>query len=96
MGKSPIQISGKTIDGRLVLKGIFEFSSTTGLPLEMIIDQLTKQNMIIDWLDYYNKSIQSGIKKNRVIEKIRNAIGDVLGSSHGEETIKRLKEIMGQ
>jgi hypothetical protein len=31
-----------------------------------------------------------------VIEKIRNAIGDVLGSSHGEETIKRLKEIMGQ
>lgn len=91
-GESPLKIVGKTEDGKSVVQGIFQISSSyTGLPLEIILDQLLKQNIIIDWLDYYLVAVESGMKPDRILLRIKNSIGDVQGSTIAEETIKQLK-----
>jgi hypothetical protein len=91
-GGSPVKISGKTEDGKLVLSGVFRIvSSLTGLPLEIVLDQLDKKGMVVNWLDYFYDSVDSGMKPERVIERIRNAVGDVHGTDVGNEVIQRLK-----
>ena len=95
-GESLVQISGRTEDGRYVLKGVFQITaSLIGLPLEVVLDMLEKQRLIVDWLDYYREAVRSGMRSERVIERVSNAVGDVLGPEVSKEVVKRLKIYIG-
>ena len=59
-GGSPLTITGKTVDGHLVVRGIFQWVSTYGLPLEMVLDGLQKESLVADWLDFYEECIREG------------------------------------
>ncbi len=87
-----IKISGKTVEGKLVVQGIFQITSSFGLPIEVILDILTKNGMVIDWIDYYESSLSSGCNRNTIINRIESAVGDCFGSKYREEVMKRLKE----
>ena len=74
-----------------MVKGVFPlFSSLTGLPLQDILEILKQNNMVVDWVDFYEQSIKEGWKPDRTIIKIRDSVGDVFGSKYGEEVKKRL------
>ena len=90
-GGSPLTISGKTLDGRPVVRGVFQWVSTYGLPLEVILDGLQKSGLMVDWLHFYDECIKEGWRPEGVKEKIRSAVGDIYGREHGEETIRRLE-----
>lgn len=64
-------------------------SSTTGVPLEFIINFFEENDFIIDWLDLYKSSLEGGWSKKTVINKIETAIGDVYGNKYKEEFMKR-------
>lgn len=90
-GRNPLQISGKTPDQKTVVKGVFFlYSSYTGLPFQDILETLKKNNMIPDWINFYEESVKEGWKPDRTITKIRDSVGDVFGSEYGEEVKKRL------
>ena len=86
-----LKLSGRTIEGKLVIANIFQVTSTIGLPLEIIVDVLNKRDMIINWQDFLNCSIASGARLDTTLNKIENAIGDVFGSKYKEEVMSRLK-----
>ena len=86
-----LKISGKTEDGKLVVQGVFQITSSIGLPLEIILDTLTKQNMIIDWVDFIKTSLEKGSKLNTILYRVESAIGDCLGPLYKEEVMKRIK-----
>jgi hypothetical protein len=65
-------------------------SSTIGLPLEMLLPLLEKNNMVIDWIDFYNCSIKGGWSQKTTLMKIKTALGDCFGSQYKKEVLKRL------
>lgn len=86
-----MEISGKTEDEKLVVKGIFPVVNSIGFPLECVVDTLKKQNMLVDWIDFYLESLTCNWVPERTLERIRLAVGDVYGPGVGDETLKRLK-----
>lgn len=86
-----LKVSGKTEDGKLIVSGVFPLlSSTTGLPLEIIISFFDENNIIIDWLDLYKSSIEGGWSEKTILNKIETAIGDCYGGDYKKEFMKRL------
>jgi alanyl-tRNA synthetase len=75
---------------------VFSITSSIGLPLEIILDVLTKKGLVVDWRDYFVESLKHGSKESSVINKIESAIGDCFGSKYREEVSKRLKILSGQ
>lgn len=85
-----LHVSGKTVEGKPVVQGVFYITSTIGLPLEIILDTLTKQGMVIDWKDFYEDSFKNGQKPDRIIMRIESAVGDCFGPKYREEVSRRL------
>lgn len=85
-----LQVSGKTVEGKPVVQGVFYVTSTIGLPLEIILNTLTKQGMVIDWKNFYKDSFKNGQKPDRIIMRIESVVGDCFGSKYREEVSRRL------
>lgn len=85
-----LKIAGKTIDNKIVIKGIFQIQSSIGLALEDMLPMLTKNNMVNDWIDYYDCSVKSGCNKINVMNKITNALEDCFDKNHKREVLERL------
>jgi len=66
-----------------------------GLPLEIVLDILTRQGMVIDWQDFYRNSFINGEKTDRIMLRIESAVGDCLGPKYREEVMIRLKNLNG-
>ncbi len=76
----------------MVVKGIFLISSSiTGLPLDNIIQLLEKQNMVVDWIDYYEESLKYGWSTKTSLNRIETAVGDYFGTRYKEEVMGRLQ-----
>jgi hypothetical protein len=88
-----LKISGKTIDGKPVIQGVFHVTSSIGLPLEVILDILTKQGLVVDWKDYYETSLSLGCNPHTIVNRIETSVGDCFGPKYREEVMKRLKEL---
>ena len=91
--KSLLKFAGKTQDEKVVVSGVFQFFETYGLSLDVIITALDKNNLVIDWLDFFDAAHVSGMKRNHIISKLEEAIT----SSHDETycviIINRLKDL---
>jgi hypothetical protein len=68
-------------------------TSSIGLPLEVILDILTKRGMVIDWKNFVETSLKTGSNRSNILYRVECAVGDVLGPKHKEEVVKRLKYI---
>ena len=63
--------TGITTDGKIVLSGAYEFTSTHGVPLELVLDVFKQSNAVLDIHDY----LLSGTR-------LLSAIGDIYGPEH--------------
>lgn len=93
-GKNRIFISGQTEDGRLVLGNVFIQCESRGLPLEIMIDELEKQNCLIDWIDFYESSLEACWQPETTLKKIEIALNETIGKKCSEQVILRLKRYM--
>ena len=89
--KRYINITGKTTDNKIVVSGVFKMmSSTTGLPLEMLLYLLDKNNMCVDWLGFYKEAIKEKGKEKTILNRISTAVGDIYGNEYKDKILKRL------
>lgn len=79
------------MEGKLVVRGIFLItSSLTGLPLDNVLQLLEENNMVVDWVDYYEESLKYGWSTKTSLNRIETAVGDYFGTKYKEEVMERL------
>lgn len=85
------EIVGQTEDGKLVVKNVFSLYDTIGFPLEEIVYLLNNDNMLVDWVDFFESAMIAQWGITHTIKKIEAAVGDVFGPQCKNELIRRLK-----
>lgn len=71
----------------------FPVSSLFGLPLEEVVYRLSKENMVVDWIDFYEDAIKNGWHPERTINKIVVSVEETFGKEYSMEVRKRLEYI---
>jgi hypothetical protein len=87
-----LEVAGYTTDGKMVIKGIFRFFETTGLPLDIIVDQITSRGCVPSWYDYFLEATAAGIPPERVKSRMEEVILDVYGRKYWEDVKERLEK----
>jgi hypothetical protein len=87
-----ISATGKTVDGKDVMKGVYEFHDTHGMPLPFLLSVLKENNAIPDWIDVYQRATQNGMKHERILSKLKDPIEDSYGVSFAEHVLNKLDE----
>lgn len=93
-----MQVSGCSIemqDGYIsgynsIMKGVFKYVGTYGLPLEVVIDKLKHYNITIDWMDYITDALNEGHNPRTIQARILEAAGDVFGVKYRNAVKVRL------
>jgi alanyl-tRNA synthetase len=85
--------SGKTSDGKIVVRGLYKFFNTYGVPLEDILFVLEKKGIIPDWIDFYDDCIRHGMNRRTVMSKLEVAVGEIFGPRFKERVIDTLKQV---
>ena len=85
-----LKVVGKTEGGITVVSGVFRFYESTGLPLDVMLDCLKKNNIIPDWLTFYVEVLRAGMQHDRIISKLDEAIHDIYGSKFRDTVIERI------
>jgi hypothetical protein len=88
--KDMYRIMGKTTDGKVVVGGIYEFTSTYGYPLVELLYDMQGENLVVDWLDFYKSALEFGMKSDRILGRMREAILEVYGDKHCKAVMDRM------
>ncbi len=70
---------------------VFRMYETKGVPLETIIQKFDELNYLIDWIDFYESSIQSGWNVKTTLKKIEYSLIDTKGKDYTTQVLTRLK-----
>jgi len=89
--KIKFDISGKTVDDKLVVRGIFNAVETYGVPLTDVLILLKESDLVVDWIDYYDTAIKSGMTKDRILERLKYNISDAFSAEYSSHVIDALK-----
>jgi len=84
-------ITGKTTEGKFCYGEIFKFSDTYGLPLDMILEELEKENGVVDWEQYYKDAKKAGWRKDTIIKKIKM---DITNSDLKDRVVKYFQSML--
>jgi hypothetical protein len=71
-----LTINGKTDDGRVVIGGIYQFCSTTGLSLSDAIRFLRKRDFIVDLDEFSRDAIKDNWNPKTVVSRIEESLKD--------------------
>jgi hypothetical protein len=82
---------GQTTDGRTVVAGLAEMYFQEGLPLSIIFDQCQEKRLQPAFILLYNELSGNGMKHDRVIHLLSEAIFDSYGKEYRDEVISRLE-----
>jgi hypothetical protein len=86
-----LSVIGKTEDGKMVVSGIFELmSSILGVPLEFLMEELKKNNMIVSWTHFYDSSVKHSWKYSTTRERVSSSVFEVYGPEYRDKVIKKL------
>jgi len=88
--KYNVRITGKTNTGALVIGGVFKLVETRGIPIDSVVDSLKSNNMLVDWIDFYESSVTHNWNIKSTFNKIRTALIDVYDKDHADNVIERL------
>lgn len=69
---------------------MFKYVGTHGLPLEVVLETLKKNNMVIDWMNYATDALREGHNPRTIKARILEAVGDVYGPKDKEKINNRL------
>lgn len=83
-------LTGYTTDGKPVYGGVYKFYETHGIPLDIIFNIFIERDWIPDWIDIYKSALSGGMKHDRIISKLEEAISDSYGKEYCDAVISRL------
>jgi len=83
-------LTGYTTDGKSVYGGVYKFYETHGIPLDIIFNIFIERDWIPDWIDIYKSASYGGMKHDRIISKLEEAISDSYGKEYCDAVIFRL------
>ena len=86
-----IYLSGKTVDGKLVIGGIYSFYESYGVPFDIIFQYLKDNQSIPDWQELYFSALKAGINHDRLLSKLSDPIIDVFGLEMEKNVILMLE-----
>jgi hypothetical protein len=89
-----IQVIGKTVDDRTVVQGVYRFYETTGVPLDVILDQLRERGVVPDWPQFVIEAVEAGMSVPRAISLLEPALADSFGSAFCDVVVSRLKLLL--
>jgi len=69
-----IKVVGKTPENRLVVSGVFKLFETTGLPLEIIVDELWEKGYVPSWEDFYKEAEAAGVGHRSIMIRIQEGV----------------------
>lgn len=76
MRKANLYQVGVTEDGMKVYAGVYNFYSECGLPLDVLLNLSIEQKWVPCWTSFYLEAEAAGMKHDRIIAKIEEAILD--------------------
>ena len=88
--KNHYRITGRTVDGKIVVSGAFQMFDTMGTPLPIMFMMMGSNNMIPDPVDFYTSAVNAGWKKQTIIDRLKEAYLDGFGKDFWIEIEKRL------
>lgn len=71
-------------------------SSITGLPLDVIVQELYEAGCIVDWIEFAQDGLKGGWSFKRILERIDYALIDVFGIEYRDYVISKLTLIVEQ
>ncbi len=82
------------------MSGVFEIvTSVLGLPLEIVLEELKKRDIIVSWTHFYDSSVKNGWKWKTLKERVSYSTQEIYGREYRDIVMKRLeayKEIVGR
>lgn len=79
----------KTPEDIIIVKGVFDFVGTYGVPIEITLDILKENNTMPDWIDYVDSAVKQGAKFSRVRLQLSNAVLDIYGGEFHKSWLER-------
>lgn len=88
-----LEVTGQTADGRKVVRGVYDFYQTNGVPLDVLFETLQDRGVIPDWMSFMLEAIEAGMKPARIISMLDPAIADSFGSTVRDMVVVRLRSM---
>jgi hypothetical protein len=88
-----IEVVGKTREGLLIVKGVYSFYETEGLPLDVLFETLRNKGMIPDWPTFVLEAVEARMKVLRILSMLDAAIADSYGPSMRDVVLWRLRSM---
>lgn len=86
-------VVGKTCGGKTVYAGVYRLFETVGLPLDVILGGLRDNNAIPCWVSFHREARAAGMKHERILSKLDEAISDALGAGFRDHVIQTLQAL---
>jgi hypothetical protein len=83
--------TGVTPEGKRVVSGVYRCFETIGVPLDVLFSILADRDAIPDWLSFYDEALKAGMKRDRILAKLEEAISDAYGADFRDQVMLRLK-----
>lgn len=84
---------GRTEQGTPVVAGVFRFFETHGLPLDTVLSVLRERGALPCWPSFFREARAAGMKPERIISKLEEAIADAYGAPFRDVVIRRLERM---
>ena len=75
-------------------KGVFEVTSSMGLPLIIVLTLFKDRGYVVDWIDYYESALKHGMQSERVLSRIESDVSDVYGAEYRDRVLERLRFVV--
>lgn len=74
MKKKFYSIVGVTPEGRYALSGVYALFETTGLPLDMIVEDLWVHWYVPAWDYFYQEAAAAGVSHRSIMQRIEDSV----------------------
>ncbi len=85
--------TGVTTDRKPVIGGTFAFYETHGIPFSVICLNFMDKGWMPDWIHFYKCASDSGMKHDRIMSMINEAVVDSFGVSFSKVVKDNLNKI---
>lgn len=77
-----------------MIGNVFHLVESRGIPLDIILIEFERNNLLVDWLDFFEQSQKGGWNTKTTLNKIRYALDEVKGKEYTEHVLMRLIHIL--
>ena len=91
---NPGFLVGVTTEGNPVLRGMFYFQGTVGLPLELVLFWLQQKNYVMDWEDWVFGAFKDGWNPKTIEARSSSAVLEIYGKTYHEQWSSRMEKLI--